>query len=261
MFLGFDRFGYPGDEVMNSLWFSVPDLTFVCVYLAPAPSHPNREWMNAIPALQSTGWGLVPTYVGQQVIGAGSHTVTAAQGTIDGQDAGSIASTAGLAPGSVLYLDIENGAEMPANQVRYVTAWIDEVNTNTNYWAGVYCSHFKTAQQVADAAAGIVAATGHDVTTWAYKPIDSGPSVINLDNEQPRDPAGCGFAAATVWQYRMSLNGSVDLTWTDVNTGAVRRLNKVDLNTASVFDPSNPSAGSRSKALPAYWAAPAAKHE
>jgi hypothetical protein len=49
MFLGFDRSGYPGDEVMQSLWDSVQDLTFVCLYLAPAPSHPNEAWMDAVP--------------------------------------------------------------------------------------------------------------------------------------------------------------------------------------------------------------------
>lgn len=248
MFLGFDRFGYPGDEVMQSLWDSVPDLSFVCLYLAPAPSHPNRSWMDAVPALQSMGWGLVPTYVGQQVIGEGSHTVTGQQGTADATDAANLAASAGLSAGSVLYLDIENGSLMPANQVQYVISWIREVHTNTDYWAGVYCSHFKTAQQVADAAADIVADTGRDVATWAYKPIDSGPSVIDLGAEQPRDPADSGFAPAIVWQYRMSLNGSVDLTWTDKQSGASKRLNKVDLDSASVFDPSNPDASDRTDA-------------
>lgn len=239
MFLGFDRSGYPGDGVMQSLWDSVQALTFVCLYLAPAPSHQNKAWMDAAPSLHSMGWGLVPTYVGQQVIGAGSHVVTAAQGQIDAQDAATLASNAGIGSGSVIYLDIENGGQMPANQVSYVTSWIGEVNASTDYWAGVYCSHFKTAKQVADAAAAV---TDHDVATWAYKPIDSGPSVIDLAAELPQDPAGSGYAPAIVWQYRMSLNGSVDLTWTDQATGASKRLNQVDLDTASVQDPSAPDA-------------------
>jgi Domain of unknown function (DUF1906) len=240
MYLGFDRSGYPGDEVMQSLWDSVPDLTFVCLYLAPAPSHGNTAWMNAAPSLLSMGWGIVPTYVGQQVIGAGSHTVTAGQGTIDAQDAATLAARAGVGRGGVIYLDIENGGLMPQNQVDYVTAWIREVHTNTDFWGGVYCSHHQTAQQVTDATSGIAADAGHDVPVWAYKPIDSGPSVIDLDTEQPRDPAGSGFASALVWQYRMSLNGSVDVTWTDQQTGQTRRLNQVDLDTASVADPSQP---------------------
>jgi hypothetical protein len=243
MFLGFDRSGYPGDDVMQSLWDSVPDLLFVCLYLAPAPSHQNRAWTDAASALQAMGWGLVPTYVGQQVIGAGSHIVTADQGRIDAQNAHTLAGSASLEEGSVIYLDIENGGDMPANQVAYVTSWIDEVNANTDYWAGVYCSHFKTAKQVADIASGV---TDHDVATWAFRPIDSGPSVIDLGAEQPRDPADSGYAPAIVWQYRMSLNGSVDVTWTDNATGARKRLNQVDLDTASVQDPSRPDAPVRS---------------
>ena len=88
-----------------------------------------------------------------------------------------------------MYLDIENGGHMPSNQVSYVTSWIGEVNANTDYWAGVYCSH--TAQQVADAAVDI---THHKVAEWAYNPIDSGPSVVDRGAEQPRDPAGSGYA-------------------------------------------------------------------
>jgi hypothetical protein len=53
--LGFDRSGYPGDEVMQSLWDSVQDLTFVCLYLAPVPSYPNEAWMDAVPTLLSMG--------------------------------------------------------------------------------------------------------------------------------------------------------------------------------------------------------------
>ncbi|TLP52412.1 glycoside hydrolase domain-containing protein [Microbispora triticiradicis] len=166
MFVGFDRYGYPGDGLMQSLWNSVSDLTFVCLYLAPAPSHPNQSWMDAVPALQSMGWGLVPTYVGQQVIGNGSHTVTAEQGVADAANASTLASAAQLASGSVLYLDIENGGRMPDNQVDYVTAWIREIHSNSDYWAGVYCSRSKTAKQVADAAADVVTETGHDVATW-----------------------------------------------------------------------------------------------
>jgi Domain of unknown function (DUF1906) len=240
MFLGFDRFGYPGDALMQSLRDSVPDLTFVCLYLAPAPSHPNGSWMDAVPALQSMGWNLVPTYVGQQVIGGGSHIVTAQQGVADAADACNLAANANLNPGSVLYLDIENGGQMPADQVEYVIAWISEIHHNSDYWAGVYCSHFKTAQQVADSATDIVAETGHEVATWAYRPIDQGPSTVDLGAEPAQDPANSGYAPALVWQYRMSIKGPIDLTWVDSQTGAARRLDKVDLDTASVANPAQP---------------------
>jgi hypothetical protein len=258
MYLGFDRSGYPGDDVMQSLWDSVPDLTYVCLYLAPAPSHGNRAWMDAAPSLQSMGWGLLPTYVGQQVIGAGSHTVTADQGVRDAQDASALAGAAGIGNGGVIYLDIENGGQMPQNQVQYVTAWMQEVYANTPYLGGVYCSSVGTAQQVTDNTIGFVSEYLDAVPTWCYHPISTGPNVIDLDTEQPRDPAGCGFAGALAWQYRMSLNGSLDVTWTDRDSGTRHRLNTVDLDTSSVADPAFPQADRSRDAKPRRFLA---KHE
>lgn len=243
MLLGFDRFSFPGATLMKSLWDSVADMTFVGLYLAPAPSHPDTSWMDAGPALQSIGWGVLPTYLGQQVIGAGSHIVTEAQGRADGLDAAGLAANIRLHPQCVIYLDIENGGMMPANQVKYVKAWIREVHVNSIYWAGVYCSRSETAQQVADSVADIVAETGHPVETWVYGPIDQGPSTINLASEPARDPATSGFSAALVWQYRMSMNGPIDLTWADSQTGTPRRLAHVDLNCSSVSNPARPDGG------------------
>lgn len=240
MYLGFDRFSYPGDALMQSLWDSFQDVTFVCLYLAPAPSHPDQSWMNAAPQLQAMGWGLLPTYVGQQVIGAGSHTVTPGQGKADAVDASNLAANAGLSDGSFVYLDIENGGQMPTNQVEYVKAWIRELHTNSSYWAGVYCSYFKTAQQVADSVADVVDDTGQAVATWVYHPIDKGPSTIDLGAEPRQNPANSGYVPALAWQYRMSMNGPINLTWVDRNTGAGKRLDNVDLDAANVWDPAHP---------------------
>ena len=81
MYLGFDRSGYPGDAIMQSLKAST-NMTFVAVYLAPAPSHGDPAWMAHVPDLKAAGWGLLPVYVGQQTAGGpGSHSLTAARGT------------------------------------------------------------------------------------------------------------------------------------------------------------------------------------
>ncbi len=229
MHLGFDRSQYPGDSVMQSLWDST-SMAFAAAYLAPAPSHGPADWMPAIPVLKSMGWGLVPVYVGQQVIGLGSHTVTPAQGVIDAQNAATLAASATLDAGSVLYLDIENGGTMPNNQVDYVTSWVNEVSSNTSYWAGVYCSSVQTAKQITEHVGAI--------PVWAYHPPDPGSATVDLSTETPPDPARCGFATALVWQYRMNLNGAVTtIKWTDSATGTAKSL-VVDLNSAAVLDPS-----------------------
>jgi hypothetical protein len=234
MHLGFDRSAYPGDAVMQSLWSSTP-LAFVAPYLAPAPSHGNAAWMAAMPALRAMGWGFAPVYVGQQSPGGpGSHILTDAQGKADAQQAAALGAMAGFATGSVLYLDIEIGGNLPTSHLTYVKSWVKEVQDNTDYWAGVYCSFSHTAAQV-NAECG-------EIPTWVFHPIDSGPSTVDLSAEVAPDPANSGFPPALAWQYRMSLAGAVDLTWIDSATGQSRRLAQVDLDTAWCLDPSNPQA-------------------
>jgi hypothetical protein len=216
---------------MQSLWDSTP-MAFVAVHLVPAPSHGDTAWMSKMSSLQSMGWGLLPVYVGQQAAGGpGSHALTSAQGSADATDAAQLAHTGSLSLGSVVYLDVEVGGVLPAAFVDYVAAWMGGM-TSTDYRPGVYRSHFKTATQITGAVG--------DIPGWAYNPIDSGPSTVDLGTETARDPAESGYGAAIAWQYRMSLKGAVDLRWTDTSTGAGRSLHQVDLDTAVCTDPSNP---------------------
>lgn len=230
MHLGFDRSDYPGDAVMQSLWDNTP-LAFAAAYLAPAPSHPNTSWMPAVPTLIGMGWGLAPVFVGQQAPGGpGSHQLTAAQGAVDAQTTESLGQRAGLDPGAVVYLDIEIGGRIAANHLAYVAAWVNSVAADTSYNPGVYCSFSQTASQITTEVGAI--------PTWVFHAVDAGPSQIDLATETPHDPADSGFAAALVWQYRMSLNGPVNLNWIDSATP--KRLQQVDLDTATCLDPSHP---------------------
>lgn len=230
MYLGFDRLQYPGDAVMASLKASTP-LSFVAVYLAPAPSQGYTGWMAHVSDLATAGWGLVPVYVGQQASGGpGSHILTAAQGSTDATDAANLASTAGLAAGSVLYLDVEIGGALGPDFLGYVTAWAAGMGS-TNYKPGVYCSFSQTAGQVREAVG--------DIPIWVFHPRDAGPSTVDLATEAAPDPGTSGYELALAWQYRMSLHGSVDLTWTD-SAGTTQTLPKVDVDAAVCPDPSNP---------------------
>ncbi|MCU7826868.1 glycoside hydrolase domain-containing protein [Kitasatospora sp. DSM 101779] len=230
MHLGFDRSTYPGNAVMQSLRDNTP-LAFAAAYLAPAPSHPNTAWMPAIPTLIGMGWGLAPVFVGQQAPGGpGSHKLTAAQGVVDARTTEDLGHSAGLEPGAVVYLDIEVGGRLAANHLAYVASWINSVSADTGYNPGVYCSFSKTASQIATEVG--------TVPTWVFHAVDVGPSQINLATETPRDPAQSGFAAALVWQYRLSLSGAVNLNWID--SGTPKRLQEVDVDSATCFDPSHP---------------------
>ncbi|MDQ1585771.1 MAG: hypothetical protein QOH80_1136 [Actinomycetota bacterium] len=230
--LGFDRLQYPGDDVMQSLFDSTP-LAFVAAYLAPAPSQGYTGWMTALPTVRGMGWGVAPVYVGQQAGGGpGSHTLTSAQGGTDAAGAAALAQSAGLDPNSVVYLDIELGGTLGQEFIDYITAWVNGMGS-TDYRPGVYCSFSQTAAQVTGAVG--------DIPIWAFHPIDAGPSTRDLANEVAPDPGKSGFGGAFAWQYRMSLNGAITLKWNDINTGAARTLQTVDLDSCVSLDPSNPT--------------------
>src|SRR4051812_22938462 len=92
------------------------NLAWTGFYLAPAPKHSDTSWMPAFApdgyrtALQRMGWGFAPVYVGRQV---GSPSLSAQQGTTDGQDAVNLSILAGFPNQTTIYLDIEEGGVLP----------------------------------------------------------------------------------------------------------------------------------------------------
>lgn len=253
--LGFDRLTYPGDSVMQSLMASTP-LEFAGLYLAPAPNQPDTGWMSTLATLKSMGWGLIPVYVGQQLPRPNlSSTLTAAQGTGDASNAVALANTAGLAAGSVIYLDVKTGGTLPQDFMTYITAWIAGVD-GTSFRPGIQCWSSQTAAQISGAATG-------SIPFWISQPVDQGAVTVNANSESAPDPGTSGFdqgavtvnansesapdpgtsgfAGATVWQYKQSLpNAAVTMTWTDT-TGTSQTLSPVSMDTSTVQDPSNPT--------------------
>jgi len=98
-FVGFDCLTYPGIDEMTWLKANT-NLGWCGFYLAPAPSHSDSSWRGSRSDLVALGWGLLPIYVGQQTTGPGSHSVSGAQGTLDGGDAAALAAAAGFPNGA-----------------------------------------------------------------------------------------------------------------------------------------------------------------
>ena len=80
-YAGMDRCDYPGSKPMSWLKKNT-NLVWSGFYLGKSPSHCGTSWMKARAELVEQGWGLAPIYVGQQVTGPGSRTVTAEQGAM-----------------------------------------------------------------------------------------------------------------------------------------------------------------------------------
>ena len=209
---GFDTYQWPGDAQMSALkgafdW---------CGYYLPAPSHPNLDWVGRRPHLVAAGWGLAPIFVGQQIVGPGSHVVTADQGKADGMAAAETMARDEFPPGSWLYIDLENGPPYGKPEGDYVSAVIAAV-TAGGYRAGVYCSH---------AMAAAVAAAHPEARIWAFRV----PTVERTFAAPPYaapDPAMCGYAGAFAWQYRQNVRLSVGGLF--------------DLSSSRTADPSSPT--------------------
>lgn len=220
-YAGFDTSIYPGDEVMADLRKST-NLRWCGFYLAPAPSHPNKSWMDRRAKLAELGWGFAAVYVGQQEnTGPGSHILTEAQGSKDGVDACKLAETAGFPQGSTLFLDIEAGGPISNETAAYLKAWAPVVR-HLGYLPGVYCSYKSVPS---------IEALELKVRFWIFKLKSSDVGGQKAAPFQDADPTTTGVPQATLWQWAQNTN---------IHT--VKGALLVDLDTASTADPSAPAA-------------------
>ena len=219
-FAGFDRSDYPGDQVMNWLQANT-NLVWCGYYLGPSPSHPGTTWMTRRAALVAAGWGIAPLYVGQQITGPGSHNPSSATGVTDGNQASSLMHSEGFAPGSSVYLDLENGPPLTQPLTDYVATWCDTVSSG-GYRPGVYCSH-------------LLALTIHTLRStcriWAVHVQTTQPHPVPRPFPDP-NPSGCGYIGAYAWQ--LGQNCLIAVVPANLSTL------DVDLNSALTPDPSAP---------------------
>lgn len=187
-FAGFDRADCPGLGALYLLKLK-SNLQW-CGYYLHAPSQPASTWKGKRAALVAQGWGLAPIYVGQQIVGPGSHNVTAAQGAVDGVQTVNDMQAEGFPLGSTVFLDLENGPPFTSVEQSYVSAWVDTVAHN-GYQPGVYCS-YQFAQVVYNLRKG--------VRLWVFHV----PSVEKHNNNLMTFPTPLieqsGFALADIWQ-------------------------------------------------------------
>jgi hypothetical protein len=198
---GLDRSEFPGAHVMTWLKANT-NLEWCGYYLAPSPSHSGTSWMGHRNALLGEGWGIAPLYVGQQVIGPGSHHPSQHQGQVDGREAVTLLADEGFPAGTCVYLDLENGLPFPQALRDYVASWSHFVQAQ-NFTPGIYCSHsFAEDVHVLVPSARL----------WVFKVTTTAPHPIPGPHFPDNHPAGSGYAGAFIWQLgqncRISLPGS-----------------------------------------------------
>jgi hypothetical protein len=214
-FVGFDSSAYPGDSVMRWLRTNT-NLVWCGYYFGKTPSHTGTDWMGKRALLEGLNWGIAPLYVGQELIGPGSHHTNGIQGAIDGREA------EGFAAGSVVYLDLENGLLFPDTQKDYVKAWCSAVQ-QAGLTPGVYCSHTFAAQVGTLVPAALV---------WAFKVPTTDPNKVPGPHYPDPSPVGSGYTGAFIWQ--LGQHCLIDVP------GAPDGTLEVDLDSASTPNPSIP---------------------
>jgi hypothetical protein len=220
-FAGFDSSEFLGTAEMA--WLKAnSNLQWCGYYLGPAPSHSSTSWMGQRANLLASGWGIAPLYVGQQINGPGRHNVSGAQGLTDGQDAVTLLSGDAFAPGTCVYLDLEDGPPFTAPRTDYVAAWVDAI-AGGGFQPGVYCSH---------GFAAAVHALRATVRVWAYKVDTTDEHPVPGTNFPDLHPAGSGYPGAYIWQLGQNCRLSLPT--------APLRAPLVDLDCALTPDPGAP---------------------
>ena len=231
-YLGFDTFGYPGDEAMQS-WRTHADYDWVGYYL-PAPCHKDDSWSGKRVTLETMGWGVAVVYVGQQTWGktpraggrvsrgatCATNLVSGSQGSRDAADAIARTVAEGFVNGTAIFLDIEHMNTVPNAMREYYVAWTEGVLADGRFRPAFYAHNANAPTIYGDVRAvfdkyGVIA----EPPFWI-----AGGSNFGRD----RDPQDVGHAFAAVWQ------GVLD---THERYASIRL--PIDINVAAVPSPSS----------------------
>ena len=244
-YLGFDRNDYPGDENLKALRQT---FSYVGYWLNNPPGETTNTWRGKRAALAAAGFGYLVLFNGRldKELRRGNAQQLA---RLDAENASGAARREGFPARTVIFLDIEEGGRMLAEQKTYIYAWVDTV-TAAGFRAGVYCSGMParegnttivTAEDIRENA------LGRDITYWITN--DScPPSPGCIFPRQPPHPSQGGVPFASVWQFAQSPkrkdfaarcppNYNADGNCYPPGVDPDLRLH-LDLNTANGADPS-----------------------
>lgn len=202
-YLGFDRNDYPGDDAMKLLR---RNFAFTSYWLSPPPGEKTNTWTGKRGLLRSQGFGFLVLYRGPDSSELKTEAAARERGTHEGEEAATSGKTEGFAPGTIIFLDIEEGGRLPDSYHAYLAAWSAAL-VREGFRPGAYCSGMPvkegprvtitTARDIRDHAAS------RDFAMWVYNdrcPPSPGCSYP----KDPPDPARSGIRFATVWQFAQS---------------------------------------------------------
>lgn len=205
-FLGFDANDYPGDAVLARLRQT---FAFAGYWLNHPPSTPEGTpdtWLGHRGALASQGFGFLVLFNGRLDRELKTAENARALAAKDAREAASSARHEGFPPGTVIFVDEEEGGSMDDAQMTYLLAWFDEVIAQ-EFQVGIYCSGMPaneghgqftiTANYVREHAGA------RKIAYFVYNDAcPPSPGCAYL--KEPPQPSASGVPFAIAWQFAQS---------------------------------------------------------
>jgi len=202
-YLGFDRNEYPGDASLAALRST---FSYAGFWLNNPPGTNQNTWSGKRGPLLSHGFGFLVLFNGRLDAQLKRVPDASVLGRSDGAAAVESARREGFTAGTVIFLDIEEGGRMLAEQKNYVYAWADTVNA-AGFRAGAYCSGIPVAE---GEDAGLVTAQDlyknagrRNIVFWVANDACP-PSPGCAFPRHPPAPSQSGVPFAEIWQYAQS---------------------------------------------------------
>jgi len=207
-FVGFDRNEYPGDAALPVLR---RHFAFVGYWLNRPPGETGNGWSGKREKLARAEFGFLALWNGRtyaEILSARrAGTKPEAMGAKEGAAAVAAARAEHFPPGTLIFLDQEEGGRMLPEQGAYLLAWTEAVARGGDR-PGVYGSGQpvadgpgRTITTAEDIRARVKAGGLHAVSMWVYQ---DGCPPSNGCSLSPPALSRSGTAGAEVWQYAQS---------------------------------------------------------
>ncbi len=207
--LGFDRNLYPGDAALPSLR---RHFAFTGYWLNNPPGETTNTWTGKRATLAAQGFGFLVLFNGRldaeiQRAAKTRKTTPASLGQQDAAAAIAAAQREHFSPGTLLFLDQEEGGRLLPEQSGYLFAWTEAIAASS-FRPGVYLSGQpvpdspgKTITTAQDVREQIAAKHLHPVALFVYQ--DACPP-SNGCTLSPPPISHSGAPGIDVWQYAQS---------------------------------------------------------
>jgi len=202
-YLGFDLNLYPGDAALPTLRKT---FVFAGYWLSPPPGTRTNTWMGKREKLRQSDFGFLVLYRGRELHEVKTKVLATRKGTLDATTAIASARREGFPPGTIIFLDIEEGGRLPAAYHVYLRFFSETVR-KSGYRMGAYCSGMPVKEEP-----GVTITTAEDirnnaatkdVAIFAYN--DACPPSPGCNFPQnPPSPDASGISYAAIWQFAQS---------------------------------------------------------